>query len=363
MKRFTVRHARAALAHLKRKLPRGATLRDLARGMTLELEHRDVTGGDPIASARIALVHLRKHANAYRPGTRRNPSCAPPSSGKRGAAVTAIRCYASDGTYLLTHHARQRMRERSVDPNSVREILLRAAAADTRDRSRWRVHGRDASGRPIDVVVGFDTDPPAVVTVIRPGETDRYSNPAVKKSYWTWDGKRRVNPFAGFKDFADCERYAARRGARDTGAYCGAIKARTEGTRRRRNPSQTHQLSAHAAAVDMMVDHFDGEDGGLYTGYRVVVTAPDGDGWCAVSTWPSYWWADEFGDWAHEPAGRRDDLQIDWPVAYATYNARSGAIYPVKGSDLAAYDLATLRACCAHAVASLSRVYNRSAGR
>jgi hypothetical protein len=37
------------------------------------------------------------------------------------------------------------------------------------------------------------------------------------------------NPFARFRSFSDCERQARRRGVRDPGAYCGAIKRRTEG--------------------------------------------------------------------------------------------------------------------------------------
>lgn len=38
------------------------------------------------------------------------------------------------------------------------------------------------------------------------------------------------NPFAGFRSFDDCERRARARGVRDPGAYCGAIKHRTEAT-------------------------------------------------------------------------------------------------------------------------------------
>jgi hypothetical protein len=37
------------------------------------------------------------------------------------------------------------------------------------------------------------------------------------------------NPFARFRSFSDCERQARRRGVRDPGAYCGAIKRRVEG--------------------------------------------------------------------------------------------------------------------------------------
>lgn len=37
------------------------------------------------------------------------------------------------------------------------------------------------------------------------------------------------NPFAGYRDFAACERSARRRGVRSPSAYCGTIKRRVEG--------------------------------------------------------------------------------------------------------------------------------------
>lgn len=64
-RRFGPSDARAALRRLRAALPRGASLRDLARGMNVELEHRDVTGGDPTLSALIALAHLRERADYY----------------------------------------------------------------------------------------------------------------------------------------------------------------------------------------------------------------------------------------------------------------------------------------------------------
>lgn len=35
-------------------------------------------------------------------------------------------------------------------------------------------------------------------------------------------------PFAGFKDWQACEKYAKKRKVKKTGAYCSAIKARSE---------------------------------------------------------------------------------------------------------------------------------------
>lgn len=37
-----------------------------------------------------------------------------------------------------------------------------------------------------------------------------------------------ANPFARWDSFEDCERDAARHGARDPAAYCGAIRRRAE---------------------------------------------------------------------------------------------------------------------------------------
>ncbi len=113
VRRFDSRHARAALRSLRRKLPRGATLRGLARGMTAELQHRDVTRGDRDASARIALAHLRERPDYYdllaaiesapRPrarGTRTNPTGlrkVAPHAQKYGVALSLAEAVALAG--------------------------------------------------------------------------------------------------------------------------------------------------------------------------------------------------------------------------------------------------------------------------
>jgi len=38
-------------------------------------------------------------------------------------------------------------------------------------------------------------------------------------------------PFANFKDFKDCQKYAKKRGVKNTGAYCGAIESRIRAAR------------------------------------------------------------------------------------------------------------------------------------
>lgn len=39
---------------------------DFAEGMRVEMEHKDVTGGDPIKTAKIALAHLRERPDYYK---------------------------------------------------------------------------------------------------------------------------------------------------------------------------------------------------------------------------------------------------------------------------------------------------------
>jgi hypothetical protein len=38
---------------------------DFHRGMDVELEHADVTGGDPVMTGKIALAHLREDPQYY----------------------------------------------------------------------------------------------------------------------------------------------------------------------------------------------------------------------------------------------------------------------------------------------------------
>jgi hypothetical protein len=61
---FTVADAQRALDALGVR-PRGYTAADLARGMNVELEHRDVTHADPLLTARVALAHLRESPRYY----------------------------------------------------------------------------------------------------------------------------------------------------------------------------------------------------------------------------------------------------------------------------------------------------------
>ena len=69
---FTIDDARAAVILMGIELDDERwTLCDLARGMNVELEHGtrardlDITGDDPVLSAKIAIAHLRHTSDYY----------------------------------------------------------------------------------------------------------------------------------------------------------------------------------------------------------------------------------------------------------------------------------------------------------
>lgn len=65
--RVTVVHAARALKRLKRKAKRcGITPALLREGMQVELEHRDVTGGALLKTAKIAAAHLCERTDYYK---------------------------------------------------------------------------------------------------------------------------------------------------------------------------------------------------------------------------------------------------------------------------------------------------------
>lgn len=66
-RRATAKSARATARALGVRLTwLGITGRELAEGMNVEAEHRDVTHCDPRLAARIALAHLRERRDYYR---------------------------------------------------------------------------------------------------------------------------------------------------------------------------------------------------------------------------------------------------------------------------------------------------------
>ena len=64
-KRFTAEEARLAAAQLgiwgRHRIPFAA----FKEGLNHELEHRDVTGGDPVQTGKIAVAHLREDPRYY----------------------------------------------------------------------------------------------------------------------------------------------------------------------------------------------------------------------------------------------------------------------------------------------------------
>jgi hypothetical protein len=65
--RFTKAHALRAAHKLRVNWPKVRfTPADLAHGMTVEREHRNITGCSPTMSAKIALAHLRERPDYYR---------------------------------------------------------------------------------------------------------------------------------------------------------------------------------------------------------------------------------------------------------------------------------------------------------
>jgi len=61
-KRFTIQDAIIAKIILKSRHPVSLLL----EGMNIELEHQDITNGDPIISAKIALAHLKENSDYYK---------------------------------------------------------------------------------------------------------------------------------------------------------------------------------------------------------------------------------------------------------------------------------------------------------
>jgi len=91
---FTVADAQRALDALGVR-PRGFTAADLAQGMNVELEHRDVTKGDPLLTARVALAHLRESPRYYdelaRMEQRLQRACVVDARGRRHCGTLATK--------------------------------------------------------------------------------------------------------------------------------------------------------------------------------------------------------------------------------------------------------------------------------
>ena len=63
--KFTLKDARDCLKYLRiNKL--SFDIHELKNGMNVELEHSDITNGDPILTCKIALAHLKENPNYYK---------------------------------------------------------------------------------------------------------------------------------------------------------------------------------------------------------------------------------------------------------------------------------------------------------
>jgi len=66
MKKLTLAQARRILAKVPAKyLPKSLDLTEFRLGYPVELEHRDVTGGDEVTTSRIVFAHLREVPDYY----------------------------------------------------------------------------------------------------------------------------------------------------------------------------------------------------------------------------------------------------------------------------------------------------------
>lgn len=63
--KFTLKVAKDCLKKLHIHKPL-FDIHELRDGMNVELEHKDITNGDPILTCMIALAHLRENPNYYK---------------------------------------------------------------------------------------------------------------------------------------------------------------------------------------------------------------------------------------------------------------------------------------------------------
>jgi hypothetical protein len=68
-------------------------------------------------------------------------------------ALDAIHGHAAANRIEMTHHARQRMRERGVSYSDLRHALAKATGCHAEPEERWRVDGADLDGDDLSVVL------------------------------------------------------------------------------------------------------------------------------------------------------------------------------------------------------------------
>ena len=79
-------------------------------------------------------------------------------------ALRDIRGYAAAGRYVVSWHARERMRERGATQADVRSALVDAQSCSQQKNGSWRVEGSDLDGDELTLVVAIE-DGLVVVTL------------------------------------------------------------------------------------------------------------------------------------------------------------------------------------------------------
>ncbi|MFZ5439516.1 MAG: DUF4258 domain-containing protein [Myxococcota bacterium] len=79
-------------------------------------------------------------------------------------ALEKVRGLAAPGRYVVSQHARQRMRQRGVREGDLRHALENAHACSPQADDKWKVDGPDLDGDELTVVVVID-DGLVVVTL------------------------------------------------------------------------------------------------------------------------------------------------------------------------------------------------------
>ena len=73
-------------------------------------------------------------------------------------ALERVRGYAKAGRYIISGHARGRMKIRRVQEADLQHALSHAYQCTLQENERWKVEGPDLDKDPLTAVVVFDDD-------------------------------------------------------------------------------------------------------------------------------------------------------------------------------------------------------------
>jgi hypothetical protein len=148
---FTIAQTRDVARRLRVEPAReGFTLADLRRGMNVECEHRDVTAGKTLPTAKIALAHLRERPDYYERLAVLEKEAMPLLEGKSQAVI-------SENIRREMHAGRPQKqaiaiayRKAGIPPKKEKDAIMhRARRADGRFKKtkRAKKRGHRAKGR------------------------------------------------------------------------------------------------------------------------------------------------------------------------------------------------------------------------